>query len=478
MREFFKSEGVAPLLDGEGLSTVFGNAEVRVLLIEWDPGNATPPRIAARSLHTCTACPNVDVIPRYSPPSTPASTASAPGEPDVRVAVGTTSCEPGGQARAVGAAWEEMLAKLGGQAPGLVVTYCSPSLDSATVFKALADRATPSGTVVVGGTSAHGVVIHAGASASIALVGFAGLTKSTHIGFCEGGDTHAHDAHRGFGVQAAAAALRDGPDPDMLLSFLSPGNEEAVLDGIREVAGVVPLFGGSVAGGIWDPSERGFQLFVDAAGRGQVTTSPSAVLLAALHLSDRARVLSSLSHCYAPTGRAGVATHGEGRTLSRIDDRPAAEVLNEWILQGGGTALTAGMCMTETASYALLCGGTYRCMHLKSVGEHGEVVCFANPAPGARISLMTSKPSDLVGAAEAVCRAALQHAEFTVRGAIIDFCAVAALRNFKPLADAISSVLDVPFACFFSFGEQGVLDGSYVHGNLMLGICLFGDEAA
>ena len=115
---------------------------------------------------------------------------------------------------------------------------------------------------------------------------------------------------------------------------------------------------------------------------------------------------------------------------------------------------------------------------MKRVTPHGDVECFAELDAGAEVTMLEAKPATLVGAVAGVARAAVEGAPFGVRGALVDICAgtATALNDLRGVAAAVEASLpsDVPCLVYFSFGEQGMVGGRVRHGNLMLGVTLFG----
>jgi len=274
---------------------------------------------------------------------------------------------------------------------------------------------------------------------------------------------------------AATQEATHGEVPDLIFLSVAPGHEEDVLDGIRAVCGNVPVFGGSSAddsvvgagnAGVW------WQLHGSIAGWG---THANGVVVAALWLFADANVSCLLSHCYAPTKRRGTITKASGRVLSEIDHRPAAQVLNEWVgnALSGKSAGSSVMDVMALFPLAVVHCEELRLIHLRAVVEGGQVDCFS-VVPRGEVKLLHLK-TDLVGAVAAVARTALERVAFDVKGAIIDFCAgtTSVIEDVQVLVDALPKELPELF-CFFSFGEQGMINGVSCHGNLMVNITLVG----
>eukprot|EP00411_Alexandrium_monilatum_P101905 CAMPEP_0175773488 /NCGR_PEP_ID=MMETSP0097-20121207/73107_1 /TAXON_ID=311494 /ORGANISM="Alexandrium monilatum, Strain CCMP3105" /LENGTH=364 /DNA_ID=CAMNT_0017083907 /DNA_START=21 /DNA_END=1113 /DNA_ORIENTATION=+ len=364
-----------------------------------------------------------------------------------------------------------MQAQLGGT-PTLALLFCRDTVNSSAVLSALRPKA--GAAVVIGGSSARGMLTRNGLS-SVGILGFRGLAWKYGIGAAEGAS--------GSGARKAAVAAAkqacQGDYPDILVVFTAPGNEEEVLEGIRSACGPVPIFGSSSSdGSVMDngPTGRWWQL------RGDLKAwkvSDDSVVVAALWLYGDATVAFLLSHLYGPMERKAKVTKASGRLLCEIDGRPAAEVLNE--VAGGAIEhrLSGGPILHEMARFPLAMDHHHhlRLVHARAVLEGGQVECFG-PVSLGEIRFLHSKASDVTGAAAALARRAAERATFEIRVAMLAMSATtsAALEDtqLQELADAVAEA--VPnFVCYFTFGEQGTVNGTAQHGNLMINMALFGE---
>lgn len=286
---------------------------------------------------------------------------------------------------------------------------------------------------------------------------------------------------------AAEAALKkaiqsancDGELPDLVWIYQSPGNEEAVLEGLRRIVGDrCPIVGGSAADE--DLSGQWTQLATD-------DHSKSGIAVGAFFPSGRIEVV--FQGGYEPTGKSGVVTavsgsgsDTSGRVVREIDGVPAAEVYNGWIdgkidaqVKSGGTVLA------ETTMHPLaiktgehLKVPQYLLIHPETAQACGSLTTFANVPKGAQLLCMKGDKSRLVARAGSVVRQACDLNTDTDApiGAIVVYCAgcrMAIGSEDRQLTQSIESGLDgAPFVGCFTYGEQGPLANANVHGNLMI----------
>jgi len=187
----------------------------------------------------------------------------------------------------------------------------------------------------------------------------------------------------------------------------------------------------------------------------------------------------------------GSITKAEGRVIYEINNRPAAEVYNEWTngiisdkLRTGGTVLS------ETTYYPLAKiirgkGGEihYLSIHPLSVElPERSLTVFANVEEGDDILLMHGNWELLLNRAQTTPYNALVNGNIPKdEGSfgIYTFCAGTMLaipeeeRSKMPLLIS-NSIGDVPFIGTFTFGEQGFLPGvGNRHGNLVNSMIIF-----
>lgn len=463
-------------LDHEGsqLPTVFGNAEVRVCEVSWDEVGRVE-EVLERTLQDVTLAPPMEVCEQASQASLGRiGSRDLGGEVGggLCVAVGTSSEGDSAPAQAAVTAWKTMQGRLGGP-PSVALVFCDPSVESAEVSRAL--RPLAGAAFVVGGTSCRGVLAASGPH-SVGVLGLRSFAHRCSVGSVE--DITGGSARRQTAQAATKAAGLSAPDLVFVCS--SPGFEEAVLDGISDALGSVPVVGWSTAGDIRNPLDRHWWQLVGSMA-GWHTLSQGAVF-AFLWIFADASVTSQLSHCFAPTEHKGTITSAEGRVIAKIDDhqgrgpRPAADVLNEWTgralegkLAGGNVSI-----MEEGRLYPLAVHGRYHvapklaCM--RAVHEDGQVSFFAT-VPCGECRLLGFKSSDQTAALQTAVQMAREKVDFVVRGALISVGAGCAI-DLQILRGALSDLGEV--LCCFPFGQQGMIGDVACHGNLMINILLFG----
>ena len=273
-----------------------------------------------------------------------------------------------------------------------------------------------------------------------------------------------------------------------------PGHEEAVLEGIAEVLGPdVPVAGGSSADNELDGSWKQFtkdEVFDDAV----VVTAlfPSTDVMFAFHSGYEptdAKGLITKAGGYEATSNKGVATATSQRTLIEIDDRPAAEVYNQWteglitdMLGNGGhiLGLTTLRPLGRVAGYI---GEVpyFQLSHPDSVTPDNALTLFSDMAADDEIVLMRGTVDSLITRAGRVATSAMEtHMALPedVAGALVVYCAGCMLTVEDRLHEVVDSIRGalpgIPFLGTFTYGEQGCfLNGGNKHGNLMISVLLF-----
>lgn len=276
-------------------------------------------------------------------------------------------------------------------------------------------------------------------------------------------------------------AQRAGEMPDLIWLNSTPGSEEAVILGIQDVVGVdVPIIGGSAA----DNQVAGkWSLF--ANGKSTTNGVAISVMFPSVELSY---VFQS---GYSPTSHTGTVTQAEGRIVQEIDNRPAAEVYNEWT--GGiiDDAIGGGNVLAQTTLNPLgrKVGGIgriddYKLSHPDAITANNAIALFSEIATGDQLTLMSGSKNSLISRAERVVKSALDVEDFSsdnISGALMVFCAGCMLTIKDDMGDVSSSLNQVlnnkPFISVFTFGEQGCfVEGGNIHGNLMISAILFNGD--
>ncbi|MGO1500471.1 MAG: FIST signal transduction protein [Marinobacter sp.] len=376
--------------------------------------------------------------------------------------------------------------------PALIYLFYDGDHDDALLFDYVRDRFP--GAALLGGTSCGGVMSEAGlgGAGSIGMLliddadgdyGAAGVRLGTDAG------AHAEQALHA----ALAAADSAGELPELIWIYQAPGQEEAVIDGLRSVVGDrCPIIGGSSAdnavAGTWrqlgpdGPMDDGLVVAVlfSSGGIGfafQGGYEPSGDSGIVTRIGDD------------PARESGVVTKVSGRQVLAIDGQPAADVYNRWIggilsekLDAGGSILA------DTTMYPLgidagkIEGVThYLLIHPDQIMEKRALSTFADIEEGTRLYSMRGDRTRLIERAGKVASAAtatLPGGSKDLAGGLVVYCAGCKLAvgdQMPEVSKAVStSFNDMPFVGCFTFGEQGAVLEKNAHGNLMISAIAFG----
>ncbi len=260
----------------------------------------------------------------------------------------------------------------------------------------------------------------------------------------------------------------------------TPGEEEDLLKGIFQVLPThVPFIGGSAGDNsitgewfIWN----NFQWTRDGVG----------VLMG----KWPGEIQVAFQSGYLPAGKSGTVTQAEGRIIYSIDNRPAAEVYNEWIDGKISKYLEQeGVILNETTLYPLgiekgKLGGVpaYILIHPERVILPEKALStFARIDTGQHVKLMSSTPLALEKRAGNVAKWALMRTSQPVEklsGALLIYCAGCMLTIQDRVEKIISHLTDetgnIPIVAAFTFGEQGCpIPKEVDHANLMCSLMLW-----
>jgi len=302
-------------------------------------------------------------------------------------------------------------------------------------------------------------------------------------------------------VAAARRALADalnnadcpGELPELIWLFQAPGQEEAVVEGLRQIVGdKCPIVGGSSADN--DVSGNWSQI-------GPAGVMTDGVVVAALFPSGgigysfqggyepagQSGVVTRVA--YEQTGESGVATRTSGRRIIEIDGKPAVEVYNSWtngaleskLVDGGNILLDTTMCPIAIDAGKIDDVSHFVLIHPESVTEQGELKTFAAIPEGTRVYSMRGNRENLIkraGRVSAQAIAALPGGASSLAGGMVVYCAGCMLAVDDQMDEVVDSVCGSfdgsPFLGCFTFGEQGFIADRNVHGNLMISAIVFG----
>jgi hypothetical protein len=379
---------------------------------------------------------------------------------------------------AVGAAYAQLHHELEG-APDWLAVHASVEHNSLALMNALGKLAPA--VPLHGGTSCLGVMteegFHAADGVGLGLFGLKDPAGRYGVGAVEGG-SDPRAAGAAAAQSAMTAANRPRESPQLIWMTCAPGAEESVLQGIEDAVGPdVPIAGGSSADNTIEGHWRQF-------ANGAVYSN--GVVVTAMYPSTG--VHYAFRSGYFPTDHSGTVTQAAGRTVYTIDDRPAAQVYNEWTngvikdSMGGGNVLGAttlhplGRVVKKIGTLTF-----YRLSHPETVTPEGGLTLFTNIETGEELFLMMGSRSSLITRAGLVAQSALDSHGISpdqVAGGLVIYCAGCMLTVQDQMDYVAASIRDTlkgkPFLGTFTFGEQGCfIGGENHHGNLMISVVVF-----
>ncbi len=366
--------------------------------------------------------------------------------------------------------------------PHLILLHSSCNYDNNEIIRHL--RKLAPGVPLQGGTSSLGVMTECGYHSQdgfgLGILGILDYDGSYGASIVElKGDPKA--AAMSALEQALKEASRPGELPGTVIITSQPGCEEQVIQSIEDYVGrdSVPIIGGTSADN--DMTGQWQQFANDNVYR-------EAVSIAVLFPSGD--VGCSFHSGYEPTVHRGRVTHAEGHVLYKIDNRPAAQVYNEWteglithILSGGGSLVPLvalnpigrPVGKVDSISYFTL-------SYPVEVLADNALSIFTNIEEGDEVYLMKGTPDNIVNRAGRDAGAAIDALPFNggnVQGALIFFCTGCMLTVRDRMSEVVlglqSSLNNAPFLGAFTLGEQGCfIGGENRHGNLMIAALVLG----
>ena len=331
---------------------------------------------------------------------------------------------------------------------------------------------------LIGATSSGGVLApsHIPNPADIGVLAISDPLADIGVGARQIG-SNAISAARGALEDAMESCGCQGDLPTAIIVHQPPGAEESIIEGLRSVvADRCPIIGGSAA----DDEVTGDWRVVSSAGFG-----PDVV--AVMTVFSKSSVSTAFQSGYAPTGKSGRVTSGQGRRLRSIDGRPAAAVYDEWTegknreatLNGGSILAASALSPIGVPVQYVGSVRRHRLLHPAFLQTDGSMEIFANVSEGDIIELMEGSPESLARRAGRVlsdARAALiEPSSFC--GGLIFFCGGCSMSlgdKMQMLVDDLDpAALGKPFLGAFTFGEQGMLSGACTHANLMVSALAF-----
>ncbi len=376
--------------------------------------------------------------------------------------------------------------------PALIFVFYDGAHDDALIFQYARDRFPHA--ALLGGTSCGGVMSEAGlgGAGSIGMLLIEDADGDYGAAAVRLGADPAAQAEQALHAALAAADCA-GELPELIWIYQAPGQEEAVMEGLRRVVGDrCPIMGGSSA----DNEVTGAWRQLGPAG-----PMDDGLVVAVLFSSGGIGV--SFQGGYAASGSSGIVTRvgvdqscetglnakASGRQILTIDDEPAADVYNRWI---GGVLSekldTGGSILVDTTMYPLgidageVDGVThYLLVHPDRILADRALSTFACIEEGTRLYSMRGEKTRLIMRAGRVASAAtatLAGGIENLAGGLMVYCAgcmLAVGEQMPEVSEAVSSSFDgMPFLGCFTYGEQGAVLEKNAHGNLMISAITFG----
>ena len=397
--------------------------------------------------------------------------------------------------KAVDEAASLVISKLGENSPEYVILFSTVGYDSEVVLEEV-NKFFPNAQVY-GGTSCAAVITkdgyHAGEVGSLALMGVSTENISFGVG---GADLDEENSPREAGKKSVTEAVknagREGETPMIVLITAAPGEEEEILLGIEDVIGEdIPIVGGSSG----DNTIEGYwKQFVN----DKVYSNGISLTAIFTDLKIGLKIGFAFEAGYLVSENLGNITKAEGRTIYEIDNKPAAEVYNNWT---GGEVIGETLENTTEGEITILSESTFYPLAKVFTGTDGSIhylsihplsvnlsdkslTVFANIEEGDEIQLMHGDWNLLLNRARSTPQNALDNGNID-KGegsfGIYTFCAGTMLgipeseRPMMPLL--VEETIGIPFIGTFTFGEQGYLTGvGNRHGNLVNSMIIFGGE--
>jgi hypothetical protein len=376
-----------------------------------------------------------------------------------------------------------------GHAANHLFVFYDGDYDDTALYHSL--RAAAPGAALIGGSSGHGVMSDAGVAGdqSIGLLAISDPDGNYGVASAALGADPARSAE--YTLHAALrAADAEGELPELVWIYQAPGQEEAVLAGLRRVVGDrCPIVGGSAAS------------TVSGRQRQFGTSGPLSDGLVVGVLFPSGGVTVAYGGGFEPTGESGVVTGLDGDTgqldgvrrgrhILTIDGRPAAQVYNDWT--GGelpAEAMTSGGFIAASSAWwpiGTVTGSAsdltlYRPVHVSTITPELGLITYAEVQEGVRVYAMRGTKPNLIQRAGRVANTALSELEDESRqpaGGLMVYCVGCRMAVGDDVYEVATCARDgfghTGFLGCFTAGEQGPAMGVNVYANLMISAIVFG----
>ncbi|EAS64613.1 hypothetical protein C0W92_18195 [Photobacterium angustum] len=354
--------------------------------------------------------------------------------------------------------------------PSLLLIYYSENYDI-DIFQAELKKSFPN-TAILGCTSCQGFMTNEGyfSGTGLALWAINDYHGAYGTAIISNFDTP-YEMARQATLKAIHNSGRVGELPSLILLHATPGYEEQVIQGIeKELGCTVPIIGGSAAD---DFIAEKWQIFNVEQQTGQ------GIGIAVFY--PTCEVSLSFHSGYASTGLSAIATKVEHREVIELDNKPAADVYQQWmnIPFDTNSNIISESSLNPLGRFA----GEYfdlpyfKLAHPAHITQRKGIEMFAEVKQGERLYFMNGTDERLISRASRVVKASNGN-KLNPIGGITIFCAGCMLKIKNRMDDVAIGVniamLNKPYVSPFTFGEQGqFISGENAHGNLMISAAIF-----
>jgi hypothetical protein len=373
-------------------------------------------------------------------------------------------------------------------APDLILIYMTVGMPMDKILKGISQKYPK--TKIAGSTSCRGVMTNTGfhslENQGIAGMAFYSNSSDYGVGFSaveKNGMVNVAKACDESLISAKNSAIL----PSLIWMISSAGIEELCIEEMKNYFGTfVPVFGGTAAD---NDISGNWRLFSGGGIHNSGLIIISFFDIPLPHFSF---------HCgYQQTNFKGLVTKAEGRKLIEIDNKPAAEIYNEWTdgaisqfldkekLEPSQNILSVSSLLPLARQKGQVGSFPYFLLsHPETLTNKREMTLFTNIKSGEEVVLMEGSVEALQTRASEVVSSILERErikEADIAGALIVFCAgcmltVTSISSMQPVVEGIKTSLGekVPFLGIFSYGEVGCFfEENNFHGNLMISVTVF-----
>jgi hypothetical protein len=383
------------------------------------------------------------------------------------------------EASAAAEAVEAALVQLEGK-PNLAILLSTVDYNVEKVLAAVKEKLAD--VPIWGGTSSAGIIgpdgLVSGEHGALGIMLFSGVQAGV-------GGAEMCDDPKAAGLKAAQAAIEQieglpsSPSlrsrvnfakgsPDVLLMMSAPGNEETVMEGIKQVSRGIPIMGGSSADNSLEGNWHQF-------ANGKILSN--GVTVAAL---SGVKLGYAFSGAYKPTGKKAKITKLDGRTLIELNHQPALSVYSKWVGKSEAELMGSNILVESVkAPIARQIGDFYQVAHPANATASGEIGIFVNYSEGDELELLKANTDELIAGVKSVVSKAAKHVKKPV-GVLLVHCAGRNMVIGERMREVSSQIKDaagnVPAIGLLAFGEQGTIEtGESYHANLMLSALVLGE---